>query len=75
MSKIDAKDVQEVEAVVFCIIQGVKNVWIPTGYYGDGDRDAGIVTLYRLGDTVKTGIARGSKLIAWCEPCHCTKEV
>lgn len=66
MSKLQANAAQDREALVHRNGE-VKTIWISEGYEHDGDRDAGLITLYRLGDTVRGGIGQGWTIIGWPE--------
>lgn len=66
MSKLLANAAQDREALVHRKGE-VKTVWLSEGYEYDGDHEAGLLTQYRLGDTVRGGIAQGWTIIGWPE--------
>lgn len=77
MAKIQLYLCLDREAVVKTPEGQINSVWIPEGYYGPGDRDAGLVTAYEIGDEVRAGIATGSKILAFrdCECPACAGQV
>ena len=70
-TKIQRIVAMDIEATVRAPDGEIKKVWICEGYATAGAWD-GILTLYREGDEVRTGVAQGLRIVdLHPEPCQC----
>jgi len=70
-NKVYRIDSLDIEATVKTPQGEFKKVWICEGYNGPNDRPD-VLTLYRKGDEVRGGIARGSEIVQLhVETCRC----